>query len=490
MLPLSTPDADLHASPDRVAGDTVARTQTRYRAVAALGARDAKTLRDILDGEERLELVAVTHHARSLLTEVEQHGAEIVLLAADVPGYSAELVSEIVRWPRRAVAVVGVLPAIGEWREAFAAAGGTTFYHGPLTLGLVGKFMEQLDSVVTDAQARWQPAPVPAAETAHALPHVDLPPGVSATALARAFRAQVIALWGSKGGDGKTTIATNLACVLAYVAGCRVLLVDADMNCGRVAIHINAPVRQRSLMHLALDFDNLKAANAEAELDIDTIRTRVTTVDDALRAAAKDGHPRLDVLFGITDMKSGMNRELSGQKGASFIRELLDTARRHYDYVIVDCGSNVTQAPHLAALKFADTILFVNSSDISSLYFNRATLRSLVQDARIPAERFKLVVNRFHPSDRIRREEISTYMDGMEIVGLIPEDVSRSITAAINERRPFVLGHAGKNPPEVEEVLRGLYEITAQVHPPFADVVAKRYQRKGWGALFGRGASA
>ena len=75
MLPLSTPDADLHASPDRVAGDTVARTQTRYRAVAALGARDAKTLRDILDGEERLELVAVTHHARSLLTEVEQHGA-------------------------------------------------------------------------------------------------------------------------------------------------------------------------------------------------------------------------------------------------------------------------------------------------------------------------------------------------------------------------------------------------------------------------------
>jgi len=487
MLTRSTPDAELNGDRDAVARDTIARATTRYRAIAALGPRDARALRDILDGEDRLELVHVTQNARTLRGDVEQHGAELVLLAADVPGYSAELVSEIVRWPRRAVAVVGVLPAIGEWREAFTAAGGTAFYHPPLTVGLVGKLVEQLDAVVADAQARWQPAPVSGASSEPALPTFYPLPGVSGPALARAFRAQVIALWGSKGGDGKTTIATNLACILAYVAGCRVLLVDADMNCGRVAIHINAPVRQRSLMHLALDFDNLKAANAEAELDIDTIRTRVTTVDEALRAAPKDGHPRLDVLFGITDMKSGMNRELSGQKGAAFIKDLLDTARRHYDYVIVDCGSNVTQAPHLAALKFADTILFVNSSDISSLYFNRATLRSLVQDARIQAERFKLVVNRFHPSDRIRREEISVYMDGMAIVGLIPEDVSRSITAAINERRPFVLGHAGQNPPEVEDVVRGLYDLAAQVHPPFAETAAKRYRRKGWGALFGRG---
>ncbi len=37
-------------------------------------------LRDILDGEARLELAHVTANARSLLTDLDQHGADLVIL--------------------------------------------------------------------------------------------------------------------------------------------------------------------------------------------------------------------------------------------------------------------------------------------------------------------------------------------------------------------------------------------------------------------------
>jgi hypothetical protein len=76
---------------------------------------------------------------------------------------------------------------------------------------------------------------------------------------------------------------------------------------------------------------------------------------------------------------------------------------------------------------------------------------------------------------------------GMPIFATVPEDRSRAVIAAVNEGRPFVLQHMGKNGPEAEATLRGLLAITEEIFPPMGAIIKARASHNGKGPRFSFG---
>jgi MinD-like ATPase involved in chromosome partitioning or flagellar assembly len=222
-------------------------------------------------------------------------------------------------------------------------------------------------------------------------------------------------------------------------------------------------------------------------LDAKMLRRRSKPADSHLDRRTKVVESRLDVLFGITKVKQCTADELRGKQGYQFMEDLLKLARGLYDFVILDLGSNTELAPHKAALLNSDQVMFVNTSDRTSLLHNRETLDYLAGEHDVPVGKFKLVVNRYHADDRIDLGEVPKVM-GMPIIAVVPEDLSRAMVASVNVGRPFVLDHMGKNSDSnVEGTLAGLLDIAEEIFPPMSELIeARRGKAKRLLGLFQR----
>lgn len=417
-----------------------------------------------------VHVLTTTRDAADLSDDIRQFKPQVVLLSPDVRGYSPNLVSQITNWPDFPIAVVGLVPAAGTWGAEMAANGAVGFYNTPITPAIVEQFAKQAREFVDEARTRW------------IKPVVDsgVPRQVIESVGAAAYRTGVIAFWSTKGGDGKTTLAVNVACLLSLVAGKKVLLVDADMNCGRTALHLDIAPGQSTLIHLASDYKS-----NDNSLTGKMLKRRVVSADKSLDPRTKVVESRLDVLFGITKIQQASSEELYGQQGQQFIADLLRLGRELYDFVIVDMGSSTQMGPHFGTLKAADMVMFVNTSDRTSLYYNRETLEALVKEADLRSDKFKLVINRYDPADRIDLKDVADFMRA-PVFATVPENRTRQVIAAVNEGRPFVIGHMGKNPPEVEATLRGMLSIAEGIFPPMGKIIAGRGGKVVKRGLFGK----
>ncbi|MCC6190643.1 MAG: AAA family ATPase [Anaerolineales bacterium] len=422
--------------------------------------------------DHQLSILATTRDAADLIEDIRAYRPQLVLLSPEVRGYSPEVVSQLANWPEFPIAVVGLVPPTGNWGAEMTAGGATAFYTTPVTPAIVGQFDRQARTLFDQAREQWN-APVAAAGVPR-----QVVEAVGTTGYA--YRTGVIAFWSTKGGDGKTTLAVNVACLLSQVAGKKVLLVDADMNCGRAALHLNMQPDQNTLLHLASDYAS------EAQLTGKMLRRRVVGADRHLDSRTRVVESRLDVLFGITKIQQASTPELHGQQGQHFMGDLLRLARELYDFVIVDLGSSTQMGPHFGVLNAADVVIFICTSDRTSLFHNRSTLQALVSEADLRPDKFKLVINRFDPADRIDLKDAADFM-GMPIFATVPEDHSRAVIAAINEGRPFVLQHMGKNKPETEATLNGLLAITEEIFPPMGAIIKARSGQNGHKGRFSFG---
>ena len=410
-----------------------------------------------------VQIVTTTRDAADLTGDVQQFKPHIVLLSPELRGYTPELVRQLVDWPAYPLAVVGLVPATGTFGAEMAGQGAVGFYNTPILPSIVEKFAKEARGFVETAREKWSKPVVDSGVDRQVLEAIG----------AQAYKTGVITFWSAKGGDGKTVMAVNTASLLSLVAGQRVLLIDNDMNCGRVYLHLNIPTGQNTVLHLASDF--MAAGN---QMDGKMLKRRVLAADRKLDERTKVVESKLDVLFGITDIEQASADELRGTQGRLFMTNLLDLARRLYDFVIVDMGSNTQIGTHFGALTSSDVIIFVNSSDRTSLVPNRDTLNTLIKRASLQRERFRLVLNRYDARDRLSPKDIADYLE-MPIAAVVPEDTSREMIASVNAGKPFTMTHMGRNNEAAEKTLRGLLDIAEEVYPPMGRIIAARGGRKG-----------
>ena len=202
-----------------------------------------------------------------------------------------------------------------------------------------------------------------------------------------AQRATVIAVFNPKGGVGKTTLATNLASALQTRRGQNVLLVDADTVTGHVA----------------------------TSLGIDGVRTLADSwVDQAeggpfeTMAEIASAHPSGMRVVSLSS--SPLNTEILE---ASRVAEAIHTARRGFDFVVVDLHPSYSEL-NRAIFEVADRILVPVTPDVPAI--RAAVQLTDYADEMGVRDRLALVINRANSGVTVADMERTVGMPSLALI--------------------------------------------------------------------------
>jgi pilus assembly protein CpaE len=190
---------------------------------------------------------------------------------------------------------------------------------------------------------------------------------------------RIIALFGTKGGVGRTTIGVNLAIALQRrLRGGKVALFDADFFFGDVALHLNLSP-SRTILDLV---------------------ERIDLLDQDLLDQVLIPHQS-----GIRVLLSPRNPEDVDSITPSQVERLLDCMASAYDYVIVDCQASYDERV-LAILERSDAILLIIKPEVGCIK-NMAVFSELAVKLGLPFDKkIHIVLNRSGSKSGIGPKEI------------------------------------------------------------------------------------
>ncbi|MFN4257786.1 MAG: CpaE family protein [Gemmataceae bacterium] len=176
----------------------------------------------------------------------------------------------------------------------------------------------------------------------------------------------VIAVLGSRGGVGCTSLAVNLGCTLAQDANNNVALVDLDLALGDADVAMDL-MPDHTLADLSMNVDRL---------DMQFIR----------RALIKHEGTGLSLLAHPVQMQDiGLIHE-------EHLQRILNLLRASYTHLILDLSKGLTPTD-LTAMRLADVILLVAQLELSSLRNVVRMLLTLGAEEGL-SDKVRIVVNR------------------------------------------------------------------------------------------------
>ncbi len=191
-------------------------------------------------------------------------------------------------------------------------------------------------------------------------------------------RGRIIALFGTKGGVGRTTIGVNLAVALQRRSRGRIVLVDADFFFGDIALHLGLPPQH----------------------DILDIISRTEGVDSEVVEQALIQHGS-----GVRVLLSPRNPEDVELIQPNHVAQLLDYLVTAHDYILVDCQA-IYDERTLIILEKADAILLIIRPDVGSVK-NMAVFSELAAKLQLSFDRkIHIVLNRAGTKSGIGANEI------------------------------------------------------------------------------------
>lgn len=210
----------------------------------------------------------------------------------------------------------------------------------------------------------------------------------------------VTAFIDAKGGVGSTTLAVNVAHILASQHKAEVLLIDFDLQFGDVAISLD--MHPRSTVNDALRQPD-----------------RVDTV--LLKALVTKHESGLDVLPSPGNLTSLEEME------ASSVRKILQAAVQEYEFVILDLP-RYFNAPVIEALKFSDPIMLVCQNSLETIRNAKVILDNMTL-LGIPLAHVELVNNRaMAKSSSVSIDKLKSTL-GKERIHRVRNDYSAAVSA-------------------------------------------------------------
>jgi pilus assembly protein CpaE len=184
---------------------------------------------------------------------------------------------------------------------------------------------------------------------------------IAAPVMAKGNRsAHVFTVFSTKGGSGKTVIATNLAVCFAR-QGKRTLLIDFDLHSGDDAL----------VLGLSPRWTILDLVQSPGDLDSEKLAGFVTRHSSGVDLLPAPTRPDEEELVDVERLEP-----------------LLGVARQSYDAVVIDTSSQFSPAT-LLAIDHTDSLVLVGASDVPTIKSLKIALETLellemdVKDVRI-----------------------------------------------------------------------------------------------------------
>ncbi|MBQ7540840.1 MAG: AAA family ATPase [Clostridia bacterium] len=218
-------------------------------------------------------------------------------------------------------------------------------------------------------------------------------------------RCKVLGFFSGKGGTGKTTIAVNTAVSLAR-EGKRVMLLDLDLQCGDVAISLDADSKY-SIVDLVQDRGGITIENINS-----------FSVDHS---------------SGLRVLCAPKSAEFAEYVQPSAVERIIDIMRPFYEYVIVDMSAAFNDIT-ITACESCEEIFMVYNTDILSL--KNAKMSYDILDQLHQKDKLQFIINKYEKG--IIKPADYTKMFGLEIYYVIPYDGKTAISC-VNKGQPAVL---------------------------------------------------
>ena len=221
-------------------------------------------------------------------------------------------------------------------------------------------------------------------------------------------KSKIITVFSTKGGVGKTTIASNLAVSLARMTKKRVALVDLDLQFGDIAIMLN-----------------VSAKNTVSEMIKEISQLDSELMDEYL----------VTHFSGVRVLPAPVKPEYAEYITASHVERIINTLREDYHYVIVDTSANFHETV-LTSLDMSDRILLVSTLDLPTIKNIKSGL-DIMDTLHYPREKVSIVLNKASEQFGIKYKDFENTLRH-PIWSYVPEDSQTVITSA-NKGFPFVM---------------------------------------------------
>jgi len=227
-------------------------------------------------------------------------------------------------------------------------------------------------------------------------------------------KAQVLTFFSTKGGVGKTALATNLALSLAS-KGKKTLLFDCSLQFGDVAITLNA--KSGKNVYNIVEKEDLSISNIERNLTLHQgvadLKLLLAPIEPAYAEAVKPQH----------------------------VKTILDNLSSSFNFIVIDTAAHISEL-ELAIFDRTDMLFLVATLEISSLKNTKICLKTL-GDIKFDTEKIKLILNKDIPNVGIDSKGIE---EGLKrpIFAVVPMD-SETAQLSLNQGEPFVLKFPSSN---------------------------------------------
>lgn len=215
-----------------------------------------------------------------------------------------------------------------------------------------------------------------------------------------AKRGTVLAVYGSKGGMGNTTVAVNLAHALARNnPDARVALADLVVSSGDV----------RVLLNLKPLYDVGSLVQKLDRIDADLLNSLLTPSGEGVWVLPGTEDPELEEIL-----------------DAAAVTAIIDQLRAHFTFTVLDCEHHLSERT-LAALDAADRVLLITQLTVPAL---RATQRTIQICERLgyPNDKLCIVVNRFQSTDVLSPADAASLLKH-DIQWKLPNDYQTTAAA-------------------------------------------------------------
>ncbi|HKL66032.1 MAG TPA: AAA family ATPase [Roseovarius sp.] len=301
-----------------------------------------------------------------------------------------------------------------------------------------------LHQLLRNGADEFVPYPLPEGELQAAIERLSEPAPVAAAPMAEAERLPeasseggvILAVQGLAGGTGATTLAVNLAWELANADKAKppqVCLLDFSLQFGSTATFLDLP-RRDVVFEMWSDTERL---------DEDVFRQALVTFEDRLRVLTAP----TDIL--PLDMISPDD-----------VTRVLDLARRHFDYVIVDMPTTLVQWTE-TVLNHCQIYFATLELDMRSAQ-NTLRIKRALQAEDLPLEKLRYCLNRAPKfTDIGARSRVKRLAESLEIgLELQLPDGGRAVSQSADHGLPLA-STAAKNPlrREIAKLAHSLHEL-------------------------------